>query len=244
MRWAVGLTTVKESEQTLKHTQAQPRRTSLLPRTLASLRAAGFAELRLFVDGDDDGASWSREFGLPVTARGGPHARTAANWVLSLYETYHRDPDADAYLIAQDDLVCVRNLREYLERNPWPGDGYANLFVMPSNAKLDPGRPGWYASNQLGRGAVLLAFTRKAVVELLGDVYLVARAQDHERGHRAIDGGIVECFRNKGRREFCHSPSLCQHTGDVSVMQNRPHPKSPSFPGERFDPLTLLEAKP
>lgn len=53
-RWSYGVTTVTE------------RRDTLLPQTLASLKAAGWDNPRLFVDGVNGGFD---HFGLPVTYR-------------------------------------------------------------------------------------------------------------------------------------------------------------------------------
>lgn len=264
-QWSYGVTTVPS------------RRGNVFPRTLDSLRKAGFDAPRLFVDGDADGASWEREFGVPVTARGGPPTRTAANWCLALAELYGREPNADRYAVFQDDLLTVQGLREYLEKTPWPtgagkgGAAYLNLYTFPENTPTelrglkaskrgtgypsdaeiptDPKFRGWYPSNQLGRGAVALVFDRTAVVALLSSRYLVERPQDPSRGHRAIDGGIVEALRSKSVvaavgsavREYVHAPSLTMHTGAESSMGNKPHRQAVGFPGEEFDAREWLK---
>ena len=125
MNWAYGVTTVPR------------RRDDLLPRTLASLRAAGWDSPRLFVDGDDDTVSWSREFGLPVTARK-PLVRVTGNWLLGMVELYVRDPHADRYAIFQDDVVFCRNARAYLDSVPAPERGYMNLHVSKSAFQAIP----------------------------------------------------------------------------------------------------------
>ena len=248
MKWSYGVTTVRQ------------RRDDLLPRTLSSLKAAGFDRPHLFVDGCDDSRSWHDEFGLDVTARGGPNVRTAGNWVLSLYELLYRDPSADYYAVFQDDFVTSLNLRRYLEENPCPQPGYMNLYTFPENQQYTPKTEaggtadGWFKVRvisrgkvgdrevefQTGRGAVALVFTRDGVIDLLGSRDLSGRPLDPTRGHRAIDGGVVHCMNKAGYSEYYHSPSLVQHTGDVSAMGNRRHPQAESFRGEDFDLLTLL----
>src|SRR5690348_4917848 len=99
-RWSYGVTTVLE------------RRDNLLPRTLKSLAAGGFDKPRLFVDGCP-AASYYDGFGLEVTIRN-PRIRTHPHWVLSLLELFGRDPTADRFALFQDDLVCYKNLRDYL----------------------------------------------------------------------------------------------------------------------------------
>ena len=230
-------------------TTVQERRGDLLPRTLASLRAGGFDKPHLFVDCDSDSASWKREFGLEVTARS-ERVRTAGNWVLALYELYYLDPGADRYLVTQDDLVTCRNLRSYLERVPYPEKGYENLYTFRANETMIVGKPvGWHLGYPLnsgpegfqkGLGAVALVFSKEAVITLLKAEHLVDRPQDTGRGWKAIDGGIVTAMNKAGWHEWIHSPSLVQHTGDVSSMGNRPHALAESFRGEDFDALSLL----
>lgn len=229
LRWAVGLTTVPK------------RRHDLLPRTLASLKAAGFQkDIHLFVDGDCDGASWRQEFGLEVTTRW-PAVLTVGNWILSMMELYVRVPNAHRYMIVQDDLVTCRNAKEYLERCPYPDKSYGNLYTFPQNQALCPsGYTGWYPSNQRGLGALALIFDRPTLMLLLTSPHLVRKPADAAYGWRSIDGAIVESMTQLGITEYVHNPSLVQHTGVQSTMIGMPHPLAPSFPGETFDALSLL----
>lgn len=219
LKWAYGVTTIPE------------RRDDLLPRTLLSLREAGFPAPRLFVDGGTDSESWRDEFGLEVTCRY-PKTRTHGNWLLGAHELFIREPDADRYVMFQDDLTASKGLRDYLERCHYPENGYWNLYTFPRNQKLCPdGYTGWYRSNQKGLGAVGLVFDRKCLLALLSSEHMTERPLDPKRGWRAIDGGIVTALAKKGYVEFVHSPSLVQHTGDRSSMGNRPHERAPSFTG-------------
>lgn len=235
VQWSYGLTTVPE------------RRRNLLPATLKSLRSAGFDRPHLFIDRaalDPDGRSWEKEFGCPVTLRSGDPVRTHGNWILSLYELYVRRPDADLYAMFQDDFLTYRNLRTYLESCTYPEKGYWNLYTFPSNQRLSPAQGGWYKSNQFGRGAVALVFDRTTVQTLLQHPHMVERPTDPHRGWKAVDGGIVTSLGKAGWYEYVHSPSLVQHTGDVSSMGNKPHLKAESFRGEDFDATELIVHKP
>lgn len=224
--WAYGVTTVPG------------RRDDLLPRTLESLKRAGFDKPRLFVDGDRDPQSWEREFGLEVTTRW-PKTKTVGNWILSLWELHIRNPWAIRYAIFQDDFVTVRNLKTYLEH--WlPPHGYQNLYSFPSNESLAKGR-GWHVSNQRGLGAVALVFSQSAARLLLSHDHMMRKPGDPMMGDRKLDGAVVDSFRQSGWKEWVHYPSLVQHTGQVSSMGNNPHELSKSFPGEDFDALTLLD---
>jgi len=231
--WQYGVTTVPERLETL------------LPDTLKSLEVAGFPEPRLFVDGPY--SSTAKALGLPTTYRD-PKVRAFGNWVLALWELYLRNPHADRYAIFQDDLVAYPHLREYLERSVYPHQhnnmqpGYWNLYTFPINLTLCPkDYIGWYPSDQCGKGAVGLVFCKDAVTTLLSQSHTVGRPQNIKRGHRAIDGGIVTAMRNARWREYVHNPSLVQHTGTESTLDNRQHDLADSFRGVDFDARKLIE---
>jgi hypothetical protein len=232
-KWSYGLTTVPM------------RRDALLPRTLASLASGGFPSPRLFVDGCSPAlaASYESRFKLPVTARY-PTIRTYGNWVLALAELYIREPAADRYAMFQDDFVTYPNLRKYLERCVYPEDGYWNLYTFRENEKLIPApkREGWFRSNQLGRGAVALVFSRDAVLTLLTHQHMVERPTDPVKGWQAVDGGVVTALRNAGRYEYVHYPSLVQHTGLISSMRNVQQQLAGTFRGEKYDATELVRS--
>lgn len=225
--WAYGVTTVPG------------RRKDLLPRTLASLKAGGFDNPRLFVDGEPNPQDWQSEFRLEVTGRW-PRIRAYGNWILALGELFLRHITAQRYALFQDDIVCVKNLRAYLERCPWPAKSYGNLITYPQNQELAQGKKGWYPSNQLGRGAQGLVFDRDAVITLLTHQHAITRALDAHKGWKSIDGGVVTALKKAGYREYVHAPSLLYHTGKVSMLGNKPQPETAGFPGESFDALELL----
>lgn len=244
MRWSYGVTTVES------------RRRDLLPRTLQSLSQAGFDRPRLFLDGvkASQAASWEDQFGLEVTTRY-PIIRPYGNWILALAELYIRNPSAERYAIFQDDFVTYPNLRKYLDRCPYPDGqiyndvrrplGYWNLYTFPSNQALCPtgsdGREliGWYPTNQLGYGAVALVFDRATTLMLLQSQHMIHRPMDDQRGHRKIDGGIVNTLRKAGYTELVHNPSLTQHLGLRSTIGNHNQKQARSFRGEEFDATQL-----
>ncbi len=270
LRWAYGVTTVAYYRRWLapstrkgvvnrtKGSVVESRRYTLLPRTLDSLRAAGFPNPRLFIDkaAVKEGVGYYEQFGLSVSPRY-PALRTAAHWILSFAELIVRNPQADRYALFQDDMVAVRNLRQYLDRVPYPDKGYLNLFTMTSNSLRSlrahripspkEGYTGFYQSNQNGRGAVALVFDRAAAVALLGRPFLWdrCRANTHEervRCYKSVDGGIVTAMHEAGYREYCHEPSLVQHTGEASSIGNLPHKPAPVWPGENQDALDFLRS--
>lgn len=221
LTWAVGVMTV-------------PERSNLLNHTLASLCEAGFdkADMRLFVDGAQDSQPHESLHGIAATARW-PRMGIHGNWLLSMHELVIRRPNADRFVIFQDDLLAAPRLREYLERCPFPERGYWNLFNFLGNDFETPHGPrakgylGWYLSNQLGKGALGLVFDRLNVVRVLTAEHMVKRPLDtwnHEnplmrvRGTHAVDGGVVEAMKKAGCQEWVHYPSLLSHTGDESTQ--------------------------
>lgn len=235
VKWAFGITTV-------------PKRRELFENTLRSLDAAGFGKQspqgskntypHIFIDGGS--SSDYESYDLPFTART-PKVRVAGAWILAAVELYVREPSADRFAIFQDDLIASKNLKAYLDRCQYPNQGYWNLYTFPSNQRLSPGKAGWFLSNQFGRGAVALVFSRDALVTLFQQKYFVERPQDVIRGWRSIDGGIVETFKRIEWKEYVHDPSLVQHTGKISSWGNNPQLTATSFRGESFDLLELLK---
>jgi len=241
MTWCYGVTTVRE--RLIDGT---------LQKTLASLDAAGFTGPKLFVDGD---CSDFAHLPHGLTCRGEP-VKPYGNWLLAILELYIRNPHADRYAMFQDDIIVCRGLKEYLERAPYPDKGYLNLFTSPDNrieliarTRNDTQRShqGFYPSNQKGRGALALVFSREALVTLLTQWKTYARIQNRDtegemlpRGERQVDGGIVDAMKAAGYAEFVHNPSLVQHVGEQSTIGHNWQPKSTNFPGEDWDCRTLL----
>lgn len=227
MEWQVGLTTVPE------------RRYAELPSTLRSLRHGGFTGIRLFVDGDCSESDYA-SLGLQCTFRK-PRIRTWGNWWLGFQELFIRNPNADRYIMFQDDISCVRNLRQYLEQSPYPENGYCNLVTYQQNDK--PDTKGWYRTiGWRGLGAQALMFDQNAAATLLTrqmDDWTL-RPKDLKRGHQGIDGAIALKMETFGVHEFVHSPSLVTHVGDESTLGHRQQVMSESFPGEDFDAMDLL----
>lgn len=249
MRWAYGVTTVPE------------RKDDLLPATLCSLREGGFPQPRLFVDGFTNG--WTRERlrginNLECTFHD-PPLKTFGNWILGLWELYLRDPTADRYAMFQDDFLCYRNMRDYLESCPFPQKGYWNLITFSNNEEVIKGQPiGWHEAYiqgsqkqpprphpdrfQAGRGAVGLVFDRDGVQTVLHDWdHIVTRPTHAASGWRGVDAAVVSAMNKAGCREYIHNPSLLFHTGRHTTMGNRPHEDAKSFRGENFDALELLK---
>jgi hypothetical protein len=253
MQWSIGVTTVPE------------RRDTTLPRTLASLQAAGWDNVRLFQDGVNlSHCNLHSEF---YTYRN-PRIGAWANWLLGLQELKLRQPLADRYLICQDDVVFSKHVRQYIDKTwAWTTQcrQWLNLYTQNQNEQVIAGKPiGWMESAELvggGRGiqvhqgALALVFSNQAVEALLGHPIVIRKCV----GSKAtvnIDGSVGQAMNAMGWREMIHNPSLVDHIGaDCSIIDRQideevkhhlrahvraPLPKCLSFRGEEFDCLNLL----
>lgn len=245
--WAVGVTTVPER-----------RSNGSLLRTLASLRAAGFDDPRLFVDGATVGFDGLASY---VTYRY-PKVRTVGNWILSAWELLIRNPTAARFAMFQDDVILCRGVRQYLDEVAWPERSYLNLHTFGLYEPMTQGKPDGFHpggpadSNrpddglQRGYGGGALAFTREGLSACLSSFHLPKKVQDTRldkrgdgwtRGQVKIDGAVVTAMNLAGWCEMIHKPSLAEHLGAVSSMNGGGYPASRTFRGESFDALSLLK---
>ncbi|MCU0870915.1 MAG: hypothetical protein MUE50_01080 [Pirellulaceae bacterium] len=208
-RWAVGVTT-------------SPRRQTTLGWCLDSLVRAGWTEAHLFLDGTtrvpDEYGHW------PVTWR----ARKVGPWPAyyqALTELLLQSPQADAYLILQDDafLHDRHNLREYLERVLWPGDRPAIVSPYYSGTAA---HVGW--QRQTGSwiwGAVSFLFPRDVARALADDPGVCQSRWTSGEHRRPIDVILGEWALLRGVEMWFPYPSLVQHVGNTSTI----HRDSPNL---------------
>lgn len=232
MKWAYGITTVSD------------RANDLLPRTLTSLKRAGFDWPHIFMDGSNE---------VPIVCSGMnishrvPRIRTYGNWILGMWELFLRVPDADRYAMFQDDMVTYKNLRDYLERLEYRPRCYWNLYSMAHNSDLAKGNTGFHLSNQRGHGAVALVFDRDAVKAVLASQHSVDRVENTkvlktgwQKGQESVDGAVISALQKAGYVELTHNPTLVEHIGVKSTMGHGAYPRADSFRGEDFDALSLI----
>lgn len=228
LTWNYGITTVPQ------------RKKELLPRTIESLKIAGFDQPHLFVDGCDASVEFL-SLNLPITTHS-TQIRTTGNWIVSLWELWASNPHADRYALFQDDLIVCKGLRQYLNQCKWPTEkAYLNLLTFRENHELiHSNSVGWHPSDQLGKGAVGLVFDSVGIKSILSSPHLVNWIKSKDRGHRLIDRAVSQSLKKLGFTEFIHNPSLIQHTGKVSSMGSDRHPMSSCFLGENYDALNFL----
>jgi hypothetical protein len=219
---------------------AAVRREETLPRTLASIEAAGFPRPRIFADGD---------VAIPAGYENTRHVPPVGGWPnfwLAATELVAREPAVDAYLIMQDDVLFCAGVFDYVSRFNVPDDcGVLSLFCPACyNRGL-----GWFAV-PVGygvAGAQALLFPRERMYQFLANSWTVnhrraAPASEHFRGDglHHIDGVVGEWCRREGVQCYYHGPSLSQHIGYSSAMYpgfdgKRDRRFADSFPGEHVN---------
>ncbi len=165
-----------------------PRPIPTLERTLASLRRAGFDEVRVVDDLLHDGA-WS-------------------NWLFAVRTLLAERPAADALLVCQDDIVCCRGLRAHLDRTLWP-DGPVAVCSPYCPAPYRHDRQGWHRQRRGWYlvGALCWAMPRAAAEAILCDLGQVeARSR--------VDARVGQWAKWTRHSVWYHTPSLVQHTGN------------------------------
>lgn len=232
--WSYGLITTPGRVETL------------LPKTLASLAAAGFEDPLIGVDrcSPEDAMRYAgRRFTIHSC-----HGDNFANWWLTAHEVYLQNPFATHYAMFEDDLVISRGAREYLEATCRSNREYYSLFSWPINeSRARPEFRGWNQSDQRGRGAVGLVFLRQVFLTLLAMPGMLHHATDQAvmphggiRGREQVDMAIAMSMSRAGVIEMYHSPSIVQHVGDSSESGHGSFEKSKTFAGEEFDLRSLL----
>ena len=215
--WSVGVITA-------------PRRTATLDTCLDSLIRAGWERPRLFVDTATTIAT--RHAGLPLTVRE-PRIGAFPNYYLALAELVMRDPDADAYMLAEDDVVFSdrEDLRAYLEDVLWPSDpvGAVSLYCSSVYTRSDPG---WHRfDGKWVWGALALIFSPESARSFLGDPLIFAHRSSKDEGLADTDALIGVWSHQRELPLFFPTPSLVQHIGETSSLW----PTSRAFGHRRAD---------
>jgi hypothetical protein len=203
--WAIGVTTA-------------PRRLPTLADCLDSVIQAGWPEPRLFVDSHVDIPD--RFSHLPITLRE-PRIGAWPNYYLALGELFLRQPQADAYLLIQDDSLFFGHsgLCAYLERILWPGPepGIASLFCSRSYTQPTHG---WHRfDGNWVWCALAFIFSNATAKRFLADRSVVDhRCATTFDGLTKIDILIGAWAQERQVPIYYPTPSLVQHIGQVSTL--------------------------
>ena len=202
-RWAVGVTTAS-------------RRQSTLEDCLDSIVRSGWNDPRIFLDGscripqryNDLSVTWREDF-IGVWPA----------WYLALAELILQQPDADAYVLLQDDVVLYDRelLRDYLEQTLWPGDQPSIVSLFSTDP--DP-NPGWHRMDKAWHwGAQGFVFAPEIARAIFADPILsrecfAASAENHV----PIPKMLCEWIQRSNIDVWYANPSLSQHIGNTSTI--------------------------
>jgi hypothetical protein len=179
-----------------------------------------------------------------------PRMGTVFHWHRTLLDMYSADPWSEYYAVFQDDIRCVKGLKDYILFSQIPQNSYINLLTFMENEEIIHDRqPGWMeayrgkSGYQRGRGAIALVFRHHVVEMLLSSRRFITRRHDAQLGNVALDGAVLGALAECSVSEFIHNPSLTQHVGIESSMGNpwnsnesdTRYAHAKSFPGECYN---------
>ena len=200
--WAVGMTTTQ-------------RRTPTLVISLEYLQRAGWDNVLVAVDGK---VNLSPSESAQITLRT-PAVGAWPNFYLTLLELTLVRPNADAFLMIQDDALFHdrENMREYLDTILWPADppGILSLYCSAAYTRE---AAGWTVADQRWEwGALAFVFPAELARDFVSDPQVI-RHRLTDRGLRYIDDVIGEWAERNGIPIWYPTPSLVQHIGDTSTV--------------------------
>ena len=228
-RWAVGITTA-------------PRRRPTLEACLDGVVRAGWEAPRLFLDGTSRVPP--RYAHLPMTWRE-DGVGAWPSWYLALAELVLQQPDADAYLMLQDDVVLHdrESLRGYLERVLWPGDrpGLVSLFYTGPDTT-----PGWHRDEAWHWGAQGFVLSPALARALLADPGAMQALLNSSADHHIPIPSVLYAWARRHRIDTWYAtPSLSQHIGNASAIWENAAltsgRRAPWFSGDLEDAFALEE---
>jgi len=204
-QWAVAMLTA-------------PRGEPKIEQTLDSVFRAGFEHVHLFAEP----GAWIPECDHALTITQRAHRfGTFLNFYSALTSLLHDQPDADAYVIFQDDIVLAEGLREWCENQLWPHDnGVVSLFTPRLHSSSGVGWQVVSPGYQRVCGAQALVFRRDILHRFLSDPHVIPKLNHRQEYDDATLGGWLS-------REGCglayHTPSPVQHVGKVSSLFTEGH---------------------
>ncbi|WP_437225997.1 glycosyltransferase family 2 protein [Planctomicrobium sp. SH661] len=238
-RFAVGITSA-------------PRRIPTLARCVDSVIASGFSPT-VYAEPDTRGL---QEISSPVVQRSS-RLGCFHNYLQTLRDLLAADPQAQAIVVFQDDVVIARKTREFLEHDLWPSDriGAVSLY-SPDFFSYELRKPSGF-QRQRGRfliGACAMVYPRQmaeALVTRHTHWRGCARGPEiqDETKKKAVDTWIGHALHAEQKHVYYPNPSLCQHIattsslghgGNHSLRKGRHFRRSGKFAGEETTPFQLF----
>jgi hypothetical protein len=212
--WAVGITTA-------------PRRQPTLEPCLRSLRAAGWDTAYLFVDGPVVPPSDLK--GITTIVRETPVGAWSNYW-LTLSELLLRQPQADAFMIVQDDALFDPRpgMKGYLDELLWPGTSLGIVSLYGSSEYTIGRTSGWSVLPEAWVwGAVAFIFPRELAKRFVTDPHVFEHRWSKptkDAGNPAggspagIDIVVGQWAKLHEIPVWFPTPSLVQHIGHASSI--------------------------
>jgi hypothetical protein len=184
-----------------------------------SLIRAGWTDPVIFVDGKVDLAS--RFDSLRITHRIN-QLGAWPNFLLGLQELLFAEPDADAYMMLQDDAVFCDgvDVKMYLEENVlWPGTS-PSIVSLYCPAPYTKQPDAWHALDESWVwGALAFVFPAEVARQITCDESIHRhRWQNKRNGKALIDVTIGQWATRNDLPIHYPVPSLVQHIGHVSTV--------------------------
>lgn len=204
-RWAAAMLTA-------------PRRNPRIEQTLDSLHKAGFDDIQIFAEP----RAWipDRYRGLKITQRS-QRFGNFLNFYSCLSTLFSEQPDADAYVVFQDDIEVATELRAWCENQLWPLDnGVVSLFTPRLHSERTAG---WHIKSpgfQRVCGAQALVFRGDLLQRFLSDARVLNCLRLRNQGDDAVLGGWLA---REGLGIAYHTPSMVQHVGGTSSIYAGSH---------------------
>lgn len=225
MKWASGI-------------QTCPREGVSLIDTMKSVRRAGWTDFIVFgepgtpTDLGVPSLIWPYRFG------------DWSSWFAALSCLHVTRPDADYFIMFEDDISACRNIRIYLESfiDQMFNLGTLHLYTPekhhnhagPNPSIMDQSHHGWELW-----GAQGVVFSRKSLREFLAFSGNLSY-RDTEIGSRNAnkDCAIGMWGKECGKSIYYHSPSLIQHLSSFSLIGSQQH-QAFDYVGDDFDATVL-----
>jgi len=220
LKWAVGIITC-------------PRKEDFLQKTLTSIQNAGWSyeSITVFAEPNTD---------VPENFEGIVVRRTKqfgdwTNWATGLFELLLREPDADYFLMSEDDVLYNRDSKQYLEISfPHLGD-FGSLSLYTPSRYHKKKFHGWH--NEC-RGVetwstVTVIMSKESVIRFFAhedtqrhrfqDIFQAPEVQwgvTCDPQNSVKDAVLGHWAKKHGLPVYYHTPALAQHIGITSTISD------------------------
>lgn len=185
-----------------------------LPRTLASLKAAGIERPVVVAEPDSP-----VPYDCPEVMRHAKRRGCYPNFRAALAYLLDARPEAEGLLVFQDDVDVSPGLSGWLERTPWPSEprqiGALSLYTQ---ASMDDGSDGWREVTEVeGKkfgGALAVVMPKHAARKLVN-------RPTRPECLTQIGFALGEFCREHHLECWRHAPSFVKHTGGISAISKR-----------------------